>query len=165
MTVEILVALVIIGFVALLAARVPVAFALAVAGGAGLIALQGFDAATLSVGNVPFTSVAKIALAVIPMFIMMGMFAQAAGLPDQLFKIANAKLGKLPGGLAIATVATGAGFSAVTGSSVATAATVGRMSIGQMLAYGYTKPMAAGVVAAAGTLGVMIPPSVILVLY
>ncbi len=165
MTVHVLVALVVVLFLLLLMIRVPVAFSLAIAGGVGLMALQGFDAAGLSVGNVPFTSVAKISLAVIPMFIMMGMFAQSAGLPHQLFKIANAKLGKLPGGLAIATVATGAGFSAVTGSSVATAATVGRMSIGQMLSYGYSKPMAAGVVAAAGTLGVMIPPSVILVLY
>ena len=165
MTVQLLVACIVALFLVLLIIRIPVAFALAMSGGIGLLALQGFDAASLSVGNVPFASVAKIALAVIPMFIMMGMFAQAAGLPEQLFKIANAKLGKLPGGLAIATVATCAGFGAVTGSSVATAATVGRMSIGQMLKYGYTKPMAAGVVAAAGTLGVMIPPSVILVLY
>ena len=165
MTVQLLVACIVALFLVLLVIRIPVAFALAMSGGIGLLALQGFDAASLSVGNVPFASVAKIALAVIPMFIMMGMFAQTAGLPEQLFKIANAKLGKLPGGLAIATIATGAGFGAVTGSSVATAATVGRMSIGQMLNYGYSKPMAAGVVAAAGTLGVMIPPSVILVLY
>lgn len=165
MTVQLLVACIVALFLVLLIIRIPVAFALAMSGGIGLLALQGFDAASLSVGNVPFAAVAKIALAVIPMFIMMGMFAQTAGLPEQLFKIANAKLGKLPGGLAIATIATGAGFGAVTGSSVATAATVGRMSIGQMLNYGYSKPMAAGVVAAAGTLGVMIPPSVILVLY
>jgi TRAP-type C4-dicarboxylate transport system permease large subunit len=165
MSVDLLVVLVVALFVALLMIRVPVAFALGIAGGLGLAALYGFESAGLSIGSIPFAATAKVSLAVIPMFIMMGMFAQTAGIPEQLFRIANVKLRKVPGGLAVATVVACAGFGAVTGSSVATAATMGRLSIGQMLEYGYTKRFAAGVVASAGTLGVMIPPSVILVMY
>ncbi len=165
MSIDLLVAAVLILFLLLLAMRIPVAFSLGIAGSLGLAALEGFEGASLSVGTVPFASTAKLSLAVIPMFIMMGMLAQKAGLPEQLFRIANAKLSKVPGGLAIATVVACAGFGAVTGSSVAAAATMGRLSISEMLRYGYSKPFAAGVVASAGTLGVMIPPSVILVLY
>lgn len=148
-----------------LAIRIPVAFALGISGSLGLIFLQGVEGAFVSVGKVPFSSTASLSLAVIPMFVMMGMFAQVAGIPEQLFKIANARLKKLPGGLAVASVVASAGFGAVTGSSVAAAATMGKLGVTQMIDLGYRRSFAAGVVASAGTLGVLIPPSVILVLY
>ena len=151
-------------FVAL-AIRIPVAFALGISGTIGLVLLQGFDGAFVSVGKIPFSSTASLSLAVIPMFVMMGMFAQVAGIPEQLFKIANLGLKKLPGGLAVASVVASAGFGAVTGSSVAAAATMGKLGVAQMVDLGYRRSFAAGVVASAGTLGVLIPPSVILVLY
>lgn len=157
--------IVVLLLLAALAIRVPVAFALGISGTVGLIMLQGTTSAIGSMGSVPFNSTASLSLAVIPMFVMMGMLAQVAGIPEQLFRIANMRLKRLPGGLAVASVVASAGFGAVTGSSVAAAATMGRLGVTQMIQLGYRRSFAAGVVASAGTLGVLIPPSVILVLY
>lgn len=152
-------------FILSLVIRIPVAFGLALSGSVGLILLQGIDRAERTIGTLPFDATSSFALAVIPMYILMGMFALYAKIPEHLFRIANAKLGRLPGGLGVATVAACAGFAAVTGSSVATAATMGRLSISEMRKYGYSASFASGIVAASGTLGVLIPPSIVLVIY
>lgn len=149
----------------LILSKVPIAFSLGLTGVAGLLALHGVRDADSYVSSIPFTSMASVSLAVVPMFIMMGMLASSAGLPESIFRLANKVLRRVPGGLGIATIFAGAGFAAVTGSSIASAATMGKLSIGEMLKFGYSKQFSAGVVATAGTLGVLIPPSVILVFY
>src|SRR5699024_4267734 len=113
----------------------------------------------------PFSETATFSLTIIPMFILMGMFAVRANVADYVFKIADRILGRFPGGLGIATVAASAGFSAVSGSSIGTAATMARLSVSEMRAAGYPASMATALVAVAGTLGSMIPPSTFLVLY
>ncbi|MDN6490843.1 MAG: TRAP transporter large permease, partial [Yaniella sp.] len=120
---------------------------------------------TLELGAVPFSETATFSLTIIPMFILMGMFAVRANVAAYVFKIADRVLGRLPGGLGIATVAASAGFSAVSGSSISTAATMARLSVKEMRAAGYPASMATALVAVAGTLGSMIPPSTFLVLY
>lgn len=149
----------------LLVIEMPVAFALGGAGVVGLVLLQSFGYATNVLGAVPFTSTATFSLTMIPMFILMGTLAVRAGIAEQVFAIANRVARRLPGGLGVATVMACAGFAAVSGSSVATAATMSRMSVGEMRKYGYPAHFATGIVAVAGTLGVMIPPSIMLVLY
>lgn len=149
----------------LILAKVPIAFSLGLTGVAGLLALQGVRGVDPYVTSIPYTSVGSVSLAVVPMFIMMGMLASSAGIPESIFRLANKVLRRVPGGLGIATIFAGAGFAAVTGSSIASAATMGKLSIGEMLKFGYSKQFSAGVVATAGTLGVLIPPSVILVFY
>lgn len=149
----------------LLTIEMPVAFALGASGAIGLILLQSFGYATNVLGAVPFTATATFSLTMIPMFILMGTLAVRAGIAEQVFAIANRVSRRLPGGLGVATVMACAGFAAVSGSSVATAATMSRMSVGEMRKYGYPPHFATGIVAVAGTLGVMIPPSIMLVLY
>ena len=155
-----------------------VAFAAALAGMLGLIwifwAKKGYDpdqfmwALTVAVktaGQVPHSKVASQALSLIPTFILIGYLAYYAGLTKALFEAAKRWVGWLPGGLAVATVFATAGFSAVSGASVATSAVFARIAIPEMLTVGYDKRFAAGVVAAAGTLASLIPPSAILVIY
>jgi C4-dicarboxylate transporter DctM subunit len=155
-----------------------VAFAAAMAGMAGLIwifwAKKGYDPAdfgwALSVavktaGQVPHSKVSSQALSLIPTFILIGYLAYYAGLTKALFDAAKKWVGWLPGGLAVSTVFATAGFAAVSGASVATAAVFARIAIPEMLKVGYDKRFAAGVVAAGGTLASLIPPSAILVIY
>ncbi len=149
----------------LLAMEVPVAFSLAGSGAVGLVLLHSFGYATNVLGSVPFTATATFSLTMIPMFILMGTLAVKAGIAEQVFAIANRVFRRLPGGLGCATVMACAGFAAVSGSSVATAATMSKMAVGEMRKYGYPAHFATGIVAVAGTLGVMIPPSIMLVLY
>ncbi|QPE05973.1 TRAP transporter large permease subunit [Microbacterium schleiferi] len=149
----------------LLVMEVPVAFALGGSGALGLVLLHSFGYATNVLGSVPFTASASFALTMIPMFILMGTLAVKAGIAEQVFAIAHRAFLKIPGGLGCATVMACAGFAAVSGSSVATAATMSKMAVGEMRKYGYPPHFAAGIVAVAGTLGVMIPPSILLVLY
>lgn len=165
MTIGAVIAVVLILMLALLLLRVPVAVSLGVAGAIGLLLLRGFNHTTLELGAIPFSQTATFSLTIIPMFILMGMFAVRAYVADYVFKIADRVLGRFPGGLGIATVAASAGFSAVSGSSIGTAATMARLSVGQMRAAGYPPSMATALVAVAGTLGSMIPPSTFLVLY
>jgi TRAP-type C4-dicarboxylate transport system permease large subunit len=149
----------------LLAARFHVAAALLVSGLFGLVILDTAATPAAVVQSLPFTSTAHYSWAVIPMFVLMGAFASASGLLSSLFQVANNAFRRIPGGLALAAVATSAGFSAVSGSSVATAASIGPLAGREMYKAGYRGSFAAGVVAAAGTLGVLIPPSIILVIY
>ena len=155
-----------------------VAFAAGVAGLVGLIwifwAKFGYDPArfgkalTIAVktaGQVPHSKVSSQALSLIPTFILIGYLAYYAGLTKALFEAAKRWVGWLPGGMAVATVFATAGFAAVSGASVATAAVFARIAIPEMQAAGYDKRFAAGVVAAAGTLASLIPPSAILVIY
>lgn len=154
-----------VSLLVLLAMQVPVAFALGTSGALGLVLLHNFGYATNVLGSVPFSASASFTLTMIPMFILMGTLAVKARVAENVFAIANRASRKLPGGLGIATVMACAGFAAVSGSSVATAATMSRMAVGEMRRYGYPAHFATGIVAVAGTLGVMIPPSIMLVLY
>ncbi|WP_300342885.1 TRAP transporter large permease [Nesterenkonia sp.] len=161
--------IVIIGVLALLVAllllRVPVAIALGGAGAAGLAVLHGLNHTTNSIGAEAFSQTATFGLTIIPMFILMGMFAVRARVAEYVFAVADRALGRLPGGLGVATVAASAGFSAVSGSSIGTAATMARLSVHEMRRAGYPLSLATATVAVAGTLGSMIPPSTFLVLY
>ncbi|MAL74820.1 MAG: C4-dicarboxylate ABC transporter permease [Rhodospirillaceae bacterium] len=155
-----------------------VAFAAALAGLIGLVWIfwakkgmagdQFFWALTVAVktaGQVPHSKISSQALSLIPTFILIGYLAYYAGLTKALFEAAKRWVGWLPGGLAVSTVFATAGFAAVSGASVATSAVFARVAIPEMLAVGYDKRFAAGVVAAAGTLASLIPPSAILVIY
>lgn len=165
MTLGAVIAVVLILLLALLLLRVPVAVSLGLSGAIGLLLLRGFNHTTLELGSIPFSQTATFSLTIIPMFVLMGMFAVRAHVAEYVFKIADRVLGRFPGGLGIATVAASAGFSAVSGSSIGTAATMARLSVGEMRAAGYPAAMATALVAVAGTLGSMIPPSTFLVLY
>lgn len=165
MSVELIVVIALITLLALLAAGTPVAFTLAGSGALGILLLQGVDRTSSSLAAIPFDSTARYSWLVIPLFIFLGMVAVHGHIAEDLFGLAARLLKWLPGGLGLATVATCAGFAAISGSSLATAATVGRLSIGEMTKHGYRPSFAAGIVAASGTLGVMIPPSIILVVY
>ena len=155
-----------------------VAFAAGLAGLIGLIwifwAKKSYDpddfmwaltVATKTAGQVPHSKVSSQALSLIPTFILIGYLAYYAGLTKALFEAAKRWVGWLPGGMAVATVFSTAGFSAVSGASVATSAVFARIAIPEMLRLGYNKSFAAGVVAAGGTLASLIPPSAILVIY
>lgn len=165
MTTGAIIAGVLILMLVLLLLRVPVAISLGVAGAVGLVLLHTFDYTTSVLGAEPFSQTATYGLTIIPMFILMGMFAVRARVAEYVFAIANRVLGRFPGGLGIATVAASAGFSAVSGSSIGTAATMARLSVHEMRQAGYPTSMATALVAVAGTLGSMIPPSTFLVLY
>lgn len=165
MELGVIVAIVMVVLLAMIAIEVPVAYALGVSGAIGLALLSGLDVAASSVARSPFETVASFSLVIIPMFIAMGVFAKHDGMAEQTFALAARYLQKVPGGLALAALIACAGFAAVSGSSVATVVSVGRLSIEEMRKYGYSKTFAAGVIGAAGTLGVLIPPSVILVIY
>lgn len=143
----------------------PVFAALALSGAFGIIMVE--DAAFLlnRLKSLPFSSAANYSLTVIPLFILMGAFAHHAEVGRRLFQVANKWVGHLPGGLAMAGILTSAGFAATSGSSVATAATVGAVAIPEMKKVGYDPRLAAGSVAAGGVLGVLIPPSVLLIFY
>ncbi len=142
-----------------------IAFATALVGFVGLWVIKNMGVAANVVGFLPHGIVAHYSLSVIPLFIIMGYYAFYAGLTDDVFFTARQWVGHLPGGLAIASVFGCAGFAACTGASTASAAIMGRVAIPEMRKYGYHPRLAAGVVAASGTLASLIPPSVILVIY
>ena len=144
---------------------VRVVFAAAVVGLIGLIEILGWRSAAGIVGTIPHAKSSTYALSVLPMFIFIGFMAFHAGMTSKLFDASRKWLGWLPGGLAVATVFATAGFAAVSGASTATAAVFSRVAIPEMLKYGYDRKMAAGVVAAGGTLATLIPPSAIIVIY
>lgn len=142
-----------------------IAFATALVGFVGLWIMKDMVVAGRVLGFLCHGIVAHYSLSVIPLFIIMGYYAFYAGLTDDIFFTARQWIGHLPGGLAIATVFGCAGFAACTGASTASAAIMGRVAIPEMKKYGYHPRLAAGVVAASGTLASLIPPSVILVIY
>ncbi len=142
-----------------------IAFATALVGFIGLMVMKNMTVAANVVGFLPHGIVAHYSLSVIPLFIIMGYYAFYAGLTNDIFHTARQWVGHLPGGLAVSTVLGCAGFAACTGASTASAAIMGRVAIPEMIKYGYHPRLAAGVVAASGTLASLIPPSVILVIY
>lgn len=157
--------LVLVLLVALIASEVPVAFSLLTAGAIGLVLLRDAGYAFNTVANTPYSATAVFTLTLIPMFVIMGMLVVQAGIATDVYGFAARAFARLPGGLGLATVAACAGFAAVTGSSAATVATIGRISIAEMRRHGYSASFAAGIVGAAGTLGILIPPSVVLIVY
>lgn len=160
-----IVAIILVLFLVLLVIEMPVALALAGSGFLGVVLLGTFDIGMSTLAGQPFAAVSNYSYSIIPLYILLGMFALQGGLASRLFSIAAVALRKVPGGLGIATVGACAGFAAVSGSSLATAASVGKLSVAEMQRYGYPSSLAAGIVAMAGTLGILIPPSVVLALY
>jgi tripartite ATP-independent transporter DctM subunit len=157
--------LVTVGLLTMVFMGVRVYAAAAMAGLVGMVALIGWDAGAGIVGTIPHSKAVNYVLSVLPMFILIGFIAFHAGLTHALFDAAKAWFGWVPGGLAVASVFATAGFAAVSGASTATAAVFSRVAIPHMLAHGYSPRLAAGVVAAGGTLASLIPPSAILVIY
>ncbi|RPE72144.1 tripartite ATP-independent transporter DctM subunit [Pacificibacter maritimus] len=153
------------GMFVLLALRVPVAMSMLAAGFFGTWALHGERSAVAVLSSETFSAVSSYSLIVIPLFILMGNIASAAGFSRGLYELAYAWVGRFRGGLASASILGCAAFSAVSGSSVATAVTIGRVAIPEMNRYKYSSSMATGAVAAGGTLGFLIPPSTGFVLY
>lgn len=149
----------------LLFLRVPIAVATGLVGIVGLAAFQGWTAAFSQIGIVASETVLTYEFAVIPLFIVMGAFIAHSGIAEEMFRACYALVGHWRGGLALSTVVACGGFSAVAGSSMATAATMSRIAYPQMKRYGYDEKLATGCIAAGGTLGIMIPPSIAMVFY
>jgi tripartite ATP-independent transporter DctM subunit len=156
-----------LGFVAMFALmtlRVPIAFSMAAVGFIGLWWMRSWNAAVAST-TTEILDIAKYTLSVVPLFVLMGNFVTRAGLSRELYAAAYSFIGHRRGGLAMSTVAACAGFGAICGSSIATTATMARVAMPEMRRFGYRDSFAAGSIAAGGTLGILIPPSVIMVLY
>ncbi len=151
--------------IVLVVVGVRVVYATAAVGLLGVVTMIGWDAGATNIGMIPHAKGSVYALSVLPMFILIGFLAFHAGMTRALFDAARKWIGWVPGGLAVATVFATAGFAAVSGASTATAAVFSRVAIPEMLKYGYDPRLAAGVVAAGGTLASLIPPSAILVIY
>ena len=145
--------------------RVPLAFAMGLVGFAGLGLLRGWGPTAASAAQVVFDTGFAYTLSVVPLFILMGNFVARAGLAHELFRAAFAFVGHRKGGLAHATIIACAGFGAICGSSIATAATMTKVAYPSMKKLGYADFLSTGVIAAGGTLGIMIPPSTIMVIY
>jgi C4-dicarboxylate transporter, DctM subunit len=161
-------AVAIIGFVSLfvlMLLRVPVGMAMGLVGVTGFGYLVGSGPALKMVGQTSMRTVTDYNFAVVPMFLLMGSFASTSGMSRELFRGANAFMGHLRGGLGIATIAACGGFAAICGSSVATAATFSRVAYPEMRRFGYPQSFSTGVIAAGGTLGIMIPPSTVFAVY
>lgn len=142
-----------------------IAFSLALVGVAGLFLLGGLPLAQGVLSTVPYSSVASFTLVILPMFILMGELAVAAGMAQNAYVAARAWLGRLPGGFMMAAIGASTVFAAASGSSMAATVTIGRVSIAEMRRYGYDGGLAAGTVAVSGTLAALIPPSALLVFY
>ena len=158
----------IIGIIALLVLfllRVPVSVSLIIVGTLGLGMIRGWDSALIQLGTTPFSTASSYSLSVIPLFILMGMFLSYSGFGHDLYRAVDAWIGHVRGGLAITTIGTSALFSAISGSVNATTATMARIALPEMKKYRYDDELSTSCVAAGGTLGILIPPSVILVLY
>lgn len=151
--------------IVLMLLRVPVGVALGGLSFAGLWVMLGPGTAWGILTAVPYDFISHWTLSSVPMFLLMGYVCYHSQLTDGLFKVARAWLSWMPGGLAVASVGAAAGFSAVTGSSLACAAAMGRIAIPEMLRSGYDRGLASGTVAVAGTIGSMIPPSILLLVY
>jgi len=161
-------AVAVIGFLllfVLILLRVPIGMAMGLVGVGGFAYLSGGGPALKIVGHTSMRTVTDFNFAIVPLFLLMGSFATTSGMSRELFRAGNAFLGQMRGGLGIATIAACGGFAAICGSSVATAATFSRVAYPEMRAYGYPQSFATGVIAAGGTLGIMIPPSTVFAVY
>jgi len=153
------------GMLLLLFIGVPIAYAMLTAGLIGLLLTRPWISTEFLVSTFPYSASANLAYVVLPLFLFMGHMSFSAGVAHRAFDSARVWVGSLPGGLAIATVFACAGFAAVSGSSLATSATVAQVAVPRMLKEGYSQAISAASVAAAGTLGVLIPPSGLLIVY
>lgn len=161
-------AVAIVGFISLfilMLLRVPVGMAMGLVGITGFGYLTGFSPALKLVGQTTMRTVTDYTFGVIPMFLLMGAFVSVSGISRELFRAANAFVGHWRGGLGVATIAACGGFAAISGSSVATAATFSAVAYPEMRRFGYPQSFATGVIAVGGTLGAMLPPSTVLAVY
>jgi tripartite ATP-independent transporter DctM subunit len=154
-----------VALVALIAIRMPIAYSMILVGGVGVSILNGPDVFLAQLKNLAYSQFSIYDLSVVPMFVLMGSIATQAGLSRDLFAAANAWLGWLRGGVAMSAIAACAGFGAVCGSSLATASTMGQVALPELRRYHYKDALATGTLAAGGVLGILIPPSVVLVIY
>lgn len=145
--------------------QVPVAFAMALVGLGGMALIRSWDAAYAMAGSMIYESGFQYTLSVLPLFILMGNFITQARLSKQLYTAAHSFLGHKRGGLAMSTIVACGGFSAVCGSSLATAATMSKVAYPEMRRFGYDPGLATGSIAAGGTLGILLPPSIVMVVY
>ena len=158
-------ALAIAAMFAMLLAGVPIGFAMALAGVGGGAFIIGIEPMLALLGRTAFETAMTYDLSIIPLFVLMGYFAAATGLSQELYRACNVWLGHRRGGLALATIGGCGAFAAICGSSLATAATMTQIAMPEMRRYGYDDRLATGAIAAGGTIGILIPPSVILALY
>lgn len=149
----------------MLALRVPVALAMIAVSFGGVAAMLGIGPAIGIIANTPFSFVANWTLSAVPMFLLMGFVAYHSGMTTGLFEAAKSVLRRIPGALPISGIFACSGFASVCGSSLATAATMGRIAIPEMVRAGYAPSFAAGAIAAGGTLGALIPPSILMIVY
>jgi C4-dicarboxylate transporter DctM subunit len=158
----------VLGFVALFALmvlRMPIGLSMGAVGVAGFAYLNGWEPALRLLAQSPIRTATDAGFAVIPLFLLMGTIASASGMSSELFQTANSFLGHRKGGLGMATIAACAGFAAISGSSVATAATFSAVAYPEMRRFNYPQSFATGVIAAGGTLGAILPPSLVLAVY
>ena len=153
------------GLFVLIFMRFPIGIALGIAGTFGYLWLNGVDATLALLGTIPFEISYNYDLSIIALFVLMGNFAMVSGMSRELYDMARSLVGHWPGGLASATIVGCAGFAAVSGSSLASAVTMGRVSLPEMKRYEYHPRLATGCVAAGGTLGILIPPSTGFIIY
>ena len=151
--------------VLLIAIRIPIAYAMILVGGVGIVWVNGAPILMSQLKTLTWGIFSNYGLSVVPMFVLMGALAARAGLSHDLFRGANAWLGWMRGGTAMAAIAGCAGFGAVCGSSLATASTMGRVALPELKRYNYSGALATGTLAAGGVLGILIPPSVVLIIY
>ncbi len=154
-----------LGVFALAFLRIPLALAMCIAGIVGLGLMRGWPAVFASTSQVVFETGFQYVLSVIPLFVLMGNLVSRAGMARELFAAANAFVGHFKGGLAMASIIASGGFGAICGSSIATAATMSRVAYPEMKRHGYKDSLATGAIASGGTLGILIPPSTIMVIY
>jgi len=145
--------------------RVPIAFAMGLVGIGGTALMKGWAPAMAMATQVTYETGFSYLFSVVPLFILMGTFVSRAGMAEELYAACYAFIGHLRGGLAMATIAACGGFGAICGSSLATAATMSQVAMPQMRKFGYSNALGTGCIAAGGTLGILIPPSTVLVLY
>ena len=153
------------GTLAIIGLRVPVGAAMLLAGGLGYAAINGWDPLLNTLKTMTYSKFSGYTLSVIPLFLLMGEFAGKGGLSAALYRAGRAWFGHWRGGLAVATIGGCAAFGAICGSSLATAATMSQVALPEMKKLGYSDALTTGVLAAGGTLGILIPPSIILVIY
>ena len=151
--------------IVLITLGLPIAFSMATIGFLGLVFIMGIEPSLAMVGQIFFDNGMNYTLSILPLFLLMGNFVVKAGLADELYSAANAWLRHKKGGLAMATIIACGGFSSVCGSSLATAATMAKIALPSMKKFGYPDSLATGAIAAGGTLGILVPPSMILVIY
>ena len=161
-----IIAILILGLLfVLLAGGMPIGFAMGLSGFLGTLLLIDVDASLALLGQTAYETALAYNLSVIPMFVLMGYIAGEAGLNESLYRACNAWLGHRRGGLALATIGACGAFAAICGSSLATAATMAQIALPEMRSYKYDDRLATGAVAAGGTIGILIPPSVVMVIY